>query len=104
MDFQNHRAPGTNGTPVIIECCFVGGADLAQGSSCGFDYFTNSKTATDLDHFTARNYDFILRGSLLAAASKPWSGPAIARCKMVDNENQSCRAIIDRRSGFCFAK
>jgi hypothetical protein len=53
MNFQNHCAPGTNRAPVIIECRFVGGSDLAQGGSRSFDYLANSKTAPDLHQLTA---------------------------------------------------
>jgi hypothetical protein len=53
MNFQNHCAPGTNRAPVIIECCFVSGADLTQYGARGFDYLANSKTAPDLNDLAA---------------------------------------------------
>jgi hypothetical protein len=85
MNFQNHCAPGINRAPVIIECCFVGSSDLAKYGACGFDYFTNSKTASDLDDFTARNDDFVFRGRALTTAGRLWSRASISRCKMVND-------------------
>jgi hypothetical protein len=85
MNFQNHCAAGINRAPVIIECCSVGGSDLAKYGARGFDYFANAKTAPDLDDFTTRNDDFVFRRRAPTTADRLWPCSAISRRKMVND-------------------
>src|SRR5262245_22647548 len=85
MNFQNHCAPGINRAFVIIECRVVGGSDLAEYGACGFDYFANSKTTSDLDQLTTRNDDFVFRRRARTTANSLWPCSAISCRKMVND-------------------
>jgi hypothetical protein len=104
MNFQNHRAPGTNRASVIIECRFVSCSDLAQGGSRSLDYLANSKTAPDLHELTTGNDDFVLGQSARCQSGSARSRPDISCRKMVNDQNESRCTIIDYGSGFGSAK
>ena len=87
MNFKDHCRVRTDGSRVIVECCFIGGADFAQFRTGCFDDFANSKAAADLHQFATRNNDI-----------------SFGSGEMSNNQHERCCAIVHYSRRFCSAK
>src|SRR5690242_5717025 len=103
MDFENQRGLLADRACIVCQCRLVGGTDFAKFGPACFQDFANSKTATDLNEFAARNDDFVWRDTrrrvrLLDADSAAPSN------EMANDQNQGGRTIVHHRCRLGAAK